>query len=124
MEIVYCKSVVNVHRTPYSTTPARLNVVAVGYLDGITIYFGSHHKGEVNIMYEKETGVCCCYEQRFPAEYTVEDCVKALEQILYDSIQQSGHSLHEVRAAYIRVYREHLPKNFVPLWKTNFLIGL
>ena len=120
MEIVYCKSVVNVHSR--SATP--FNVVAVGYLDGITIYFGSHRKREVNIMYEKETGVCCCYEQRFPAEYTVEDCVKALEQILYDSIQKSGHSLHEVRAEYIRFYREHLPKNFVPLWKTNFLIGL
>lgn len=122
MEIVYCKSTVKVYRYSLSKM-STLNVEALGYLDGITVYFGGFDGSKVNIMFEKMTGARCCDEQVFSSSLTVEERVEALERILLDNIQRYGCSFYEVREEWLRQYRDKLPKNSIPLWKTNFLIG-
>ncbi len=121
MEIVYRTGTVQVHKTSKdSFTP--LQVVAVGYLDGCTIYFGGFD-GRVTCMFEEVTGIRCCDYQSYPASYSVEKCVGLLEKILYEKLQESGLSFHEVRDRWLQTGGKIKTHNFVPLWHTSLLIG-
>ena len=123
MEIIYQKTTARVHRRD-TTSYENLQVFAIGYYDGCTLYFGGF-EGKIDCVFEAQTGIRCCDYQKFPKKYSEEDCVEALMKLIYDQVQRAGVSFHEVRDRWYWIHEFHRPKQdyMIPLWRISLLIG-
>ena len=124
MEIVYRTGTVKVHKTCVGSFTI-MQVVAVGYLDGCTIFFGGFY-GKVTCAFEEVTGIRCCDYKSFPDRYSVEQCVEGIVEDIYYNIRKSGLSFHEVRDRWLYCHQQKIrltDYNFIPLWHISLLIG-
>ena len=124
MEIVYRTGTIMVHKISVDSL-VPMQVVAVGYLDGCTIFFGGFD-GKVTCAFEEVTGIRCCDYKTFPAKYSVEQCIEGIIEDIYYNMQKSGLSFHEARDRWLACNRQKIritDYNFIPLWHTSLLIG-